>query len=222
MMSIGSISSAFAQVVGEGTIKKSMQISGLFGQLLGGFTVEKSAVKEGIDSVKGAGKALRDISQGLIDFTDWYAANQKILDINNENSPFFIALKTTISAIGQAFASVANVGTVNKSVLFGLISYDTNAAKEGIENVKGAGDALKGISEGLIDFTNWYAANKKVIDIDDENSLFFTALKNTISAVGSAFASIGGMRQEIRAEYFYQHFHLIKVQFKKVLKQLMA
>lgn len=190
MKSIGAISSAFAQVSEQGAVKKKASFGGLFGKLLGGWEIEKNKVKDGIDSVKGAGKALLDISQGLEEFTKWYQKNRNLLNMEDGKSPFFEALKMTITSVGEAFAAVADVGTVEKDGLFGIFHWEENKAKVGIESVQGAGKALIDISEGILKFTEWYSKHHKELEMETGGSIFFQALKTTITSVGDAFAAV--------------------------------
>lgn len=189
------MSAAFEAVGKAGNVTKTTVRGGLLGRLFGGFSVDKNVVKEGIDSVMGAGKALKDISRGLVEFTQWYQANEKLIDMNDENSPFFIALRTTITSVGQAFAKVGNEGEQVEKHFLGF-TWNKSAAAEGINSVKGAGQALKDIATGLVEFTKWYQANEKLIGFDPDNpnneTPFFSALKNTVTSVGNAFAAVGG------------------------------
>lgn len=189
------MSAAFEAVGKAGNVTKTTVQGGLLGRLFGGFSVDKNVVKEGIDSVLGAGKALKDISKGLVEFTHWYQANEKLIDMSDENSPFFIALRTTITSVGQAFAKVGNEGEQVEKHFLGF-TWNKSAAAEGIDSVKGAGQALKDIATGLVEFTKWYQANEKLIGFDPENpdneTPFFSALKNTVTSVGNAFAAVGG------------------------------
>jgi len=189
------MSAAFEAVGKAGNVTKTTVRGGLLGRLFGGFSVDKNVVKEGIDSVMGAGKALKDISRGLVEFTQWYQANEKLIDMSDENSPFFIALRTTITSVGQAFAKVGNEGEQVEKHFLGF-TWNKSAAAEGINSVKGAGQALKDIATGLVEFTKWYQANEKLIGFDPDNpnneTPFFSALKNTVTSVGNAFAAVGG------------------------------
>ena len=191
--SLGAMEAAFAAVGEQSRVTSTTDIGGVFGKIFGKIQVDKNTVKEGIDSVKGAGKALRDISTGLIDFTKWYNANKKLIDAENPDSDFFKALKNTLTSIGSAFASIGGEGQVEKG--WAIFKWNKSVVAEGIDSVKGAGDALKGISEGIVDFTKWYNANKKLIDTTDTESVLFVALKNTLTSIGSAFAAIGGEQQ---------------------------
>ena len=189
------MSAAFEAVGKAGNVTKTTVRGGLLGRLFGGFSVDKNVVKEGIDSVLGAGKALKDISKGLVEFTQWYQANEKLIDMSDENSPFFIALRTTITSVGQAFAKVGNEGEQVEKHFLGF-TWNKSAAAEGISSVKGAGQALKDIATGLVEFTKWYQNNEKLIGFDPDNpndeTPFFSALKNTVTSVGNAFAAVGG------------------------------
>lgn len=186
------MSAAFEAVGKAGNVTKTAVRGGLLGKLFGGFSVDKNVVKEGIDSVLGAGKALKDISRGLVEFTQWYQANEKLIDMSDENSPFFVALRTTITSVGQAFAKVGNEGEQVEKHFLGF-TWNKSAAAEGINSVKGAGQALKDIAMGLIEFTKWYQDNQETLDITNENSTFFVALSTTIRSVGTAFAAIGNV-----------------------------
>ena len=200
---LSTVSAAFAQVAKAGTVTKNASFGGLFGKLLGGFSIEKSAVAEGIDSVKGAGKAIKDISEGLVEFTKWYEKNRKLLDMKSGNSPFFDALKTTITSISEAFAIVG--GDENYSDpegIFAVFKPKESKVQKGIKAVEGVGTTLKDISEGLIKFTEWFNNNKKKISMDDPNSEFFVALKTTLTSVSGAFAAIGGDPEYLEQKSF--------------------
>lgn len=186
------MSAAFEAVGKAGSVTKTVTRGGLLGKIFGGFSVDKNVVKEGIDSVQGAGKALKDISRGLVEFTKWYEANEKLIDMSDPNSPFFVALTTTVKSVGEAFAAVGNSGQVEKKFL--IFKWNKNAAAEGIDAVKGAGNALKDIATGLIEFTKWYQDNEELIGFDPDNpekeTPFFKALKNSVTSVGNAFAAV--------------------------------
>lgn len=198
---LASISSAFAQVAEAGTVTKNASFGGLFGKLLGGFSVDKNAVKEGIDSVKGAGKALIDISQGIVEFTKWYENNKKLLDIKDGKSPFFEALKMTITTLSDAFATVGGSDNyVKNNSIFAIFKPEESKVQKGIESVQGLGTTLKDIAEGIIKFTDWYnTAGKKKIEIK-EGSPFFTALTTVLTTVAGAFATIGGSDEYIKRD----------------------
>lgn len=213
--SLTSVSSSFAQVGDINGVIVNNSINDLFARWIGAYSIDKSAVQKGIATVNGAGKAIKDISKGLTDFTKWYKENENEIDISNENSLFYVALRTTITAVGSAFASIAgDTNQVNK--YFGAFKWNKSKVKEGIQSVKGAGDSLTSISNGIIKFTEWYENNKNKIDINNENSPFFAALRTTITAVGGAFASIGKEKGEGKFACFSWSINYAKKGIKAV------
>lgn len=205
MKMLAAVSGAFAQVSSAGSVTTKVSFGGLFGKLFGGWSVDRNKVKEGIDSVKDAGKAVIDISEGLVGFTKWYEANRNLLDMNDGKSPFFEALKTTITSVSTAFAMVGgdtnNFGD-NKGI-FSVFKPKESLVQKGIESVKGVGETLKDLASGLITFTDWYdTIGKKKIDISNQNSPFFIALRDTLTSVGGAFAAIAGDPDFMREKRF--------------------
>ncbi len=137
--SVGFVQSAFAAIGGEDNVKAG----GFFGSLLG---IKKNQVAEGISSVKGAGKELTNIAAGLKSFQDMIDQ-----DINFDN--LGLAIKNSISLIGDAFAIIGGKEQ-SDSAFFGLMKWDENLVKKGIDNVKGAGKELTNIAQGLQSFAN--------------------------------------------------------------------
>jgi hypothetical protein len=135
--SVGFVQSAFAAIGGE----ENVEAGGFFGSLLG---IKKNKVAEGITSVKGAGKELTNIAAGLKSFQEMINKEVNFDDLG-------LAIKNSISLIGEAFAIIGGKEQ-SDSAFFGLMKWDENLVKKGIDNVKGAGAELTSIATGLQTF----------------------------------------------------------------------
>ena len=167
---VGFVSKAFAAIADEGNV----EAGGFFGSLFG---VKKNKVAEGIESVKGAGKELKDIADGLAVFKG----------IENPE-----ALGSKISAVvgmvGSAFAAVGGK-TNEKSALFGLVSWDEDAIQAGIQSVSGAGKTLEEIATGLQGFSG----NFEPVAVAE-------SIGKMLTSVGEAFSSLYAANPEMSAE----------------------
>ena len=171
-LTVGFIQRAFAAVADEGTT----QAGGFFNTLFG---IKKNKVKEGIDSVKGAGKALNDIANGL---TAFQALVEKDVDFDKVGK----AISKSVGFVQEAFSAVADQGNVQAGGFWNsLFKIKKNKVQEGIKSVKGAGAELKTIADGLATFSG----------IEDPEGVA-KKIKVVVGMVGNAFAAIGGMEQE--------------------------
>ncbi len=184
---VGFIRTAFAAVANEGNV----QGGGFFDTL---FNVKQNKVQEGIQSVMGTGKALKDIAEGLKSFQALIDGGVQFgqPDANGRYAPGTLgyAVTNTVGFVSEAFAAVASQGNVQAGGIMGsLFGIEKNKVAEGIDSVKGAGQELTNIATGLKTFQ----------DMVDQNINWDTlagAVKKSITFVGEAFASIGGMEQE--------------------------
>jgi hypothetical protein len=106
------------------------------------------------------------------------------------------AITSTMGFISQAFAAVADQGNVQAGGFFGsMLGIQKNKVAEGITSVEGAGNALKGIAEGLIGFQKLvrsgikFGSPDKTGKFTDPDTLGF-AVTSTLAFVNSAFASV--------------------------------
>lgn len=195
-----SVGNAFAAIGNQNKVKDGW----------GPFTWEESSVEAGIEAVEGAGGTLKDIAEGLVKFTEWYNKYKDKLDIKNPKSEFFVALTTTLTSVGHAFAAIAGEEFTEQEE-FGAFKWSNNKVEEGIEAVQGVQDVLVGMADGLIKFTDFYKQNKKDLDsteVDEKgvpkNGLL-RALYVTIGAIGRAFASLGGEENEYSSFLFFSN-----------------
>jgi len=172
---IGFIRTAFAAVAGEGNV----EAGGFFNSLFG---VKKNKVAEGVDAVKGVGKDLDMIADGLLKFIGFTEDN---IDFGPEGD-LAKAVVGSITFISDAFAAVAGEETED-SALFGLITWNENNVEKGVKAVQGVGKDLEGIASGLETFQTMV---KDKVDFKPKGELA-TAVKNTLTFVGDAFAAIG-------------------------------
>jgi len=162
--------------------------SSFFGQMFG---FKRTAVEEGINSVLGAGRALKDIAKGLQAFQ---ALIDKGVNFGTpddkgryEKGTLGYAVVNTIGFINEAFAAVAEQGNVDAGGIFGsLFGIKKNKVAEGIDSVKGAGKELSNIATGLKSF-------QSMVDKDINWDKLGDAITKAVGFVGSAFAKIGGM-----------------------------
>ena len=165
--------------------------SSFFGQMFG---FKRTAVEEGINSVLGAGRALKDIAKGLQAFQALIdsGVNFGTPDSSGryEKGTLGYAVTNTIGFINEAFAAVADQGNVEAGGVFGsLFGIKKNKVAEGIDSVKGAGKELTQIATGLKSFQDLVDRN---IDWDKLGE----AVTKSLGFVGTAFANIGGMEDE--------------------------
>ena len=167
---VGFIQRAFAAVAEEGNV----DAGGFFGSLFG---IKKNKVAEGLSSVQGAGKALKDIALGLGEF-------QKLVESNIDFDAVGAAISKSVGFVQQAFAAVADEGNVDAGGFFGsLFGIKKNKVQEGVQSVQGAGKALKDIALGLSEFQKLVESN---VDFDAVGA----AISKSIGFVQEAFAAV--------------------------------
>jgi|TARA_R110000782_G_scaffold12026_2_gene36098 hypothetical protein len=171
-LALGSISAAFAQAGGE-----PANPGGLFGAVFG-TAMSPNATEKGIAAVQGAGSALTGIAEGLTSFVGFVKAKINFAEVG-EN------IAKTVGFVQEAFAAVADQGTVQKSGFWGgLLGIQQSKVQEGIDSVQGAGTALIDIAAGVDAFVGIKNPAKTAEKI-----------KTTLGLVGQAFASIGGQEE---------------------------
>ena len=194
-LTVGFIQRAFAAVAEEGNV----EAGGFFNSLFG---IKKNKVKEGLDSVKGAGKSLNDIANGLTTF-------QKLVEKNVDFDKVGKAISKSVGFVQEAFSAVAEEGNVQAGGFWNsLFKIKKNKVQEGVKSVKGAGAELKNIADALSTFSG----------IEDPEGVA-QKIKLTLGLVGDAFASIGGSDNEESDSAF---FGLIKWDENKIQKGIEA
>ena len=169
---VGFVQRAFAAVAEEGNV----EAGGFFGSLFG---IKKNKVQEGLQSVEGAGTALKDIAIGLTEF-------QKLVKAEVDFQKVGEAISMSIGFVQEAFAAVADQGNVKAGGFWGsLLGIKKNKVQEGVQSVQGAGDELSKIATALSTFSG----------IKDPAATA-SKIKQVLGMVGSAFASIGGKENE--------------------------
>jgi len=187
---VGFINEAFAAVAEQGTVPAG----GFFNTLFG---IKKNKVKEGIDSVRGAGKSLKDIADGLMGFQNLINNGVKFGDINagaegdyGGKDTLAYAVINTVGFVNQAFAAVGDQGTVDKGGFFGsLFGIKENKVKVGIDSVKGAGKELMNIADSLKIF-------QEMIDKEVDWDKLGKAVTRSVSFVSDAFSAVAGKVQK--------------------------
>ena len=168
---LGFVSKAFATIGGMETEDS-----------WGPFSWDENAVEKGVDAVKGAGKELTNIATGLSSF-------QELVEKKIDFSPggkLGMAVSNSLSFVSTAFSAIGGMEEEDGWFIF---SWDENTVEKGIDAVKGAGKELTNIATGLKTF-----AEMGDIDFGKKGKLA-TAVKNSLSFVGSAFMKIGGMEE---------------------------
>lgn len=165
--------------------------SSFFGQMFG---FKRTAVEEGINSVLGAGRALKDIAGGLQAFQALIdsGVNFGEPDKNGRYAKGTLgyAVVNTVGFINEAFAAVAEQGNVEAGGIFGsLFGIKKNKVAEGIDAVKGAGAELTGIANGLKTF-------QELVDSGINWDNLGYAIKRSLGFVSEAFAAIGGNEEK--------------------------
>lgn len=188
---LGFVQSAFAAIGSEGNV----DAGGFWGSV---FNIKKNVVQEGIDSVSGAGKALSGIVEGLAAFID-LKNNYGLTPESFQPGGFLnTAVVNSLSFVRSAFAAVGGEENVAAGGFFGSVfNIKKNKVQEGIDSVSGAGKELTNIAMGLKTFQELVEKN---VDFSAGGKLS-TAVKNSLTFVGDAFASIGG-KEESDSAFF--------------------
>ena len=178
---LGVITSAFAQAGGEPSSP-----GGVFGAIFGS-TFSPNATERGIDSVMDAGKALTNITRGLIDFNNFANSGVKFgAKDGSEIGTLAYNVTNTLGFIQTAFAAIGGDGAKLPSGGFfsSLLGIKSTAVEEGIRSVMDAGKALTGIATGLMAF-------QKLADSEIKIEELAPKIKTVISTVMGAFATLG-------------------------------
>ena len=105
-------------------------------------------------SVKGAGKALNDIANGL---TAFQALVEKDVDFDKVGK----AISKSVGFVQEAFSAVADQGNVQAGGFWNsLFKIKKNKVQEGIKSVKGAGAELKKYSRRFSHIL-WYRRSRR-------------------------------------------------------------
>ena len=169
---LGFVSKAFATIGGDETEDS-----------WGPFSWDENATEKGIDAVKGAGKELTNIATGLKTFQELV---EKDIDFS-KGGKLATAVGNSLSFVSTAFSAI---GGMEESDGWFIFSWDENSVEKGIDAVKGAGAELSNIANGLKTFADMSAT----VDFSKKGKLA-TAVKDSLSFVGSAFMKIGGMEE---------------------------
>ena len=187
---IGTVRKAFAAVGREG----DEEDTGFWGWL--GF--KENVVAKGIDAVKGAGKELKNIALGLMEFQKMIADNVVFGDPDNPTEgTIAYSVINAIGTVRKAFAAVGREGDVEDTGFWGWLGFKENVVKKGVDAVKGAGKELKDIAIGLAEFQKLITDGVKFGDPEDPkpDTLAYGVIR-TLGFVRKAFAAIGGETEE--------------------------
>ena len=177
---LGFLNSAFAAIGSNETSD-----SALFGL----FQWDENNVEKGIDAVKGSGKALKDITDGLAAFLDLRKKYGLTEEAFKSDGFLAIAVKDSLGFVSKAFATIGGMEVEDG---WGPFSWDENLVEKGVDAVKGAGQELTNIAEGLKSFQ---AMVEQDIDFDADGDLA-KAVTNSLTFVAEAFKTIGGMEEK--------------------------
>lgn len=170
--SLGFVSKAFGTIGG-------MEVEDGWGP----FSWDENLVEKGVDAVKGAGKELTNIATGLKTFQELV---EKDIDFK-PNGKLANAVTNSLSFVSTAFSAIGGMEEEDGWFIF---SWDENSVEKGIDAVKGAGAELSNIANGLKTFADM----STTVDFSKKGKLA-TAVKDSLSFVGSAFMKIGGMEE---------------------------
>ena len=172
--SLGFVSKAFGTIGGD-----EYEESDSWGP----FSWDENKVEKGVDAVKGAGKELTNIASGLKTFQELV---EKDIDFKPKGK-LAKAVSNSLSFVSTAFSAIGGMEETDGWFIF---SWDENSVEKGIDAVKGAGAELSNIANGLKTFADMSAT----VDFSKKGKLA-TAVKDSLSFVGSAFMKIGGMEE---------------------------
>ena len=153
------------------------------------FSWDENKVEKGIDAVKGSGKALKDITEGLKGFLDLKNNYGLTSESFMEGGFLYTAVTDSLGFISKAFATIGGEETEDS---WGPFRWDENKVEKGIDAVSGAGKELMNIAEGLSKFQELVKAK---VDFSKGGALE-QAVTNSLTFVGDAFAVIGGKEEE--------------------------
>jgi len=153
------------------------------------FSWDENNVEKGIDAVKGSGKALKDITEGLKGFLDLKNNYGLTSESFMEGGFLYTAVTDSLGFISKAFATIGGEETEDS---WGPFRWDENKVEKGIDAVSGAGKELMNIAEGLSKFQELVKAK---VDFSKGGALE-QAVTNSLTFVGDAFAVIGGKEEE--------------------------
>ena len=169
---LGFVSKAFGTIGGDETEDS-----------WGPFRWDENKVEKGIDAVKGAGQELTNIATGLKTFQELV---EKEIDFK-PGGKLANAVTNSLSFVSTAFSAIGGMEETDGWFIF---SWDENSVEKGIDAVKGAGAELSNIANGLKTFADM----STTVDFSKKGKLA-TAVKDSLSFVGSAFMKIGGMEE---------------------------
>ena len=149
----------------------------------GPFSWDENVVEKGVDAVKGAGQELTNIATGLKTFQELV---EKDIDFK-PGGKLAKAVSNSLSFVSTAFSAIGGMEETDGWFIF---SWDENSVEKGIDAVKGAGAELSNIANGLKTFADM----STTVDFSKKGKLA-TAVKDSLSFVGSAFMKIGGMEE---------------------------
>lgn len=176
---IGGLSSAFSLAGGAGS-----ELGGVMGFL----GIEgPNAVKRGIESVMGAGKALKDIANGLADFDKF--TNKLDIEVVKNN------IVSVLTAVSDAFGKIGAGKQVAEGGILGtLFGAKQTEVAEGINAVHGMGKEITDLAEGVKNF-----ATMTFKDVDgkmtkltpDDLTNAAMNIASVLNIVSTAFGTIG-------------------------------
>jgi hypothetical protein len=141
------------------------------------FSWDENLVQKGVENVQGAGTELSSIAEGLKAFSD------EDIDFKTIGETVSFVLTT----VGDAFASIG-AGKPSSNPFLSFFGFQENSVQKGIESVSGINEALMEVTDGLKYFMDIFQG-----EFEDAKSVG-DAISYTLTAVGNAFAHIGGQQ----------------------------
>lgn len=161
-------------------------------KLIFGGDFSESDTEQGIEAVMGAGKALTSVVQGVQAFTEFLKKySDSDFDPTNKLS---IPAKISIlmGMVNKVFADIGSDGRGGFSltkIVFGA-DFSRSDVDIGVNAVKGAGEAMAGIVDGILKFSRLFDSSGIILDPNNPNSIQ-TKILGVLGTVSDAFAKIG-------------------------------
>lgn len=158
------VKSVFGQI-GQSANSGGSLIKGIFGADFG-----ESDVEQGIEAVQGTGLTLKSLAEGLKSFSDLtkMGLSKDAFDENVQGSLIW-NIKAVLTSVKEVFAKIGQSANSGGSLIKGIFGGDfaESDVEQGIDSVKGTGEVLKNIAEGVMVFAGKdFNANQAVKNIE--------------------------------------------------------
>lgn len=172
MLVVGVINKAFSEIG-----KQKQSNNSLMGYVFGN-DFSQTDTEKGINAVKDVGKVLIEITKGLNAFINIdQLIGGKFDDLTNN-------IKKVMTVVSESFAKIGKD--------YGGGWFSDGDVKKGIDQVKGIGNILSGVADGLKVFKSLDSAGFKNEDFDPKSDKGVMAnIKKVINVIAETFAEIG-------------------------------